>query len=165
MQIRNQDFNFDVLNAADADRFQQAVNELQAAAAAIPKTSGLGDIIRANCAAIDSFLADLLGEDYDIRLNIDTNNLRQLQAVYYEFLDTCTAAQNEIQAMHSVGTVASVDVKAQAAAAAKQAAQTLPTPAQALAAPAPAPKAAPVDFSKMNRAQRRAYVKALAGRK
>lgn len=164
MQIRNQDFDFDVLNATDADRFQQAVNELQAAAA-IPKTSGLGDIIRANCAAIDSFLADLLGEDYDIRLNIDTNNLRQLQAIYYEFLDACTAAQNEIQAMRTVGAVASVDVKAQAAAAAKQAAQTLPTPAQALAAPAQAPKAAPVDFSKMNRAQRRAYVKALAGRK
>ena len=158
MKIRNQDFDFDVLNAADADRFQQAVNELQAAAAAVPKTSGLGDIIRANCAAIDSFLADLLGEDYDIRLNIDTNNLRQLQTVYFEFLDACTAAQNEIQAMYTVGTVAGVDVKTQATAAARQAAQSLP-------APAPASKAVPVDFSRMNRAQRRAWVKALAGRK
>lgn len=162
MNIRNVEFDFDILRAADADRFQQAVNEMQAAAAAVPKAGGLGAIIRANCAAIDNFLADLLGEDYDQRLGIDTDNLRQLQAVYYEFLDTCTAAQNEIQAMHSVGTVASVDVKAQAAAAAKQAAQSLPAPAQA---PAPAPKAEPVDFSKMNRAQRRAYVKALAGRK
>lgn len=158
MNIRNVEFDFDVMRADDADRFQQAVNELQAVAAAVPKTSGLGDIIRANCAAIDSFLADLLGEDYDIRLNIDTNNLRQLKDLYYEFLDACTAAQNEIQAMRTVGAVAGVDVKAQAAAAAKQAAQSLP-------APAPAPKAAPVDFSKMNRAQRRAYVKALAGRK
>lgn len=162
MKIRNQDFDFDVLNATDADRFQQAVNELQATAAAVPKASGLGDIIRANCAAIDNFLADLLGEDYDIRLNINTNNLRQLQAIYYEFLDVCTAAQNEIQAMRTVGTVAGMDVKAQAASAARQAAQTLPAPAPA---PAPVPKAAPVDSSKMNRAQRRAYVKALAGRK
>lgn len=162
MKIRNQDFDFDVLNATDADRFQQAVNELQATAAAIPRTSGLGDIIRANCTALDSFLADLLGEDYDIRLNIDTNNLRQLQAVYYEFLDVCTAAQNEIQAMSPVSTAADVGLKAQAAAAAKQAAQSLPAPAQA---PVPAPKAAPVDFSRMNRAQRRAWVKALAGRK
>ena len=162
MKIRNQDFDFDVLNATDADRFQQAVNELQATAAAVPKAAGLGAIIRANCAAIDNFLADLLGEDYDIRLNINTNNLRQLQAIYYEFLDVCTAAQNEIQAMRTVGTVAGMDVKAQAASAARQAAQTLPAPAPA---PAPVPKAAPVDFSKMNRAQRRAYVKALAGRK
>ena len=162
MNIRNVEFDFDVLRAADADRFQQAVNEMQAAAAAVPKAGGLGDIIRANCAAIDSFLADLLGEDYDIRLNIDTNNLRQLQAVYYEFLDVCTAAQNEIQAMSPVSTAADVSLKAQAAAAAKQAAQSLPAPAQA---PVPAPKAAPVDFSRMNRAQRRAWVKALAGRK
>ena len=162
MNIRNVEFDFDVLQADDADRFQQAVNELQAAAAAIPKTSGLGDIIRANCAAIDSFLADLLGEDYDIRLNIDTNNLRQLQAVYYEMLNACTAAQKEIQAVSLVSTAADVGLKAQAAAAAKQAAQSLPTPAQA---PAPVPKAAPVAFSRMNRAQRRAWVKALAGRK
>lgn len=162
MKIRNVEFNFDILQAADADRFQQAVNELQAAAAVVPKTSGLGDIIRANCAAIDSFLADLLGEDYDIRLNIDTNNFRQLQAVYYEMLNACTAAEKEIQAMSPVSTAADVSLKAQAAAAAKQAAQSLPAPAQA---PAPAPKAAPVDFSRMNRAQRRAWVKALAGRK
>ena len=94
MQIRNQDFNFDVLNAADADRFQQAVNEMQAAAAAVPKAGGLGAIIRANCAAIDNFLADLLGEDYDQRLGIDTDNLRQLQAVYYEMRDACAALQN-----------------------------------------------------------------------
>lgn len=158
MNIRNVEFDFDILRAADADRFQQAVNELQAAAAAVPKTSGLGDIIRANCAAIDSFLADLLGEDYDQRLVIDTDNLRQLQAVYYEMLNACAAVQKEIQSMGAVTTAAGVDAKARAAAAAKQAAQSLP-------APAPVPKAAPVDFSKMNRAQRRAYVKALAGRK
>ena len=162
MNIRNVEFDFDVLRAADADRFQQAVNEMQAAAAAVPKAGGLGDIIRANCAAIDSFLADLLGEDYDIRLNIDTNNLRQLQAVYYEMLNACTAAEKEIQAMSPVSTTADVGLKAQAAAAAKQAAQSLPAPAQA---PAPAPKAAPVDFSRMNRAQRRAWVKAMTGRK
>lgn len=162
MKIRNVEFDFDVMRAADADRFQQAVNEMQATAAAVPKTSGLGDIIRANCAMIDSFLADLLGEDYDIRLNIDTDDLRQLQGLYYEFLDICTAVQKEIQAMRTVNTVAGVDVKARAATAARQAAQSLPAPSQA---PAPAPQAAPVDFSRMNRAQRRAYVKALAGRK
>lgn len=77
-------------------------------------------------------------------------------------LNACTAAQKEIQAVSLVSTAADVGLKAQAAAAAKQAAQSLPTPAQA---PAPVPKAAPVDFSRMNRAQRRAWVKALAGRK
>ena len=176
MNIRNVEFDFDILRAADADRFQQAVNEMQAAAAAVPKAGGLGAIIRANCAAIDNFLADLLGEDYDQRLGIDTDNLRQLQAVYYEMLDACTAVQKEIQSMGAVTTAAGVDAKARAAAAAKQAAQSLPQPAAQnrtmdAAAPempaAPAQPAAPaaVDFSRMNRAQRRAYVKALAGRK
>ena len=176
MQIRNQDFDFDILNAADADRFQQAVNELQAAAAAVPKAGGLGAIIRANCAAIDNFLADLLGEDYDQRLGIDTDNLRQLQAVYYEMLDACAAVQKEIQSMGAVTTAAGVDVKARAAAAAKQAAQSLPQPAaqnrtmdaaapEMPAVPAQSAVPAAVDFSRMNRAQRRAWVKALAGRK
>ena len=203
MNIRNVEFDFDILRAADADRFQQAVNEMQAAAAAVPKAGGLGAIIRANCAAIDNFLADLLGEDYDQRLGIDTDNLRQLQAVYYEMLDACTAVQKEIQSMGAVTTAAGVDVKARAAAAAKQAAQCLPTPAighfvlgdpteaadlavaeakpagavadvQPVGAigeasrPFPASPTAPSvqpDFAHMNRAQRRAWVKALAGRK
>lgn len=176
MNIRNVEFDFDILRAADADRFQQAVNEMQAAAAAVPKAGGLGAIIRANCAAIDNFLADLLGEDYDQRLGIDTDNLRQLQAVYYEMLNACAAVQKEIQSMGAVTTAAGVDVNARAAAAAKQAAQSLPQPAAQnrtmdTAAPempaAPAQPAAPaaVDFSRMNRAQRRAWVKALAGRK
>ena len=62
MKIRNMEFDFDVLSAADADRLQDAVDTLQAAAAAVPETAGLGNIIRANCAAIDSFLATILGE-------------------------------------------------------------------------------------------------------
>lgn len=170
MNIRNVEFDFDILRAADADRFQQAVNEMQAAAAAVPKAGGLGAIIRANCAAIDNFLADLLGEDYDQRLGIDTDNLRQLQAVYYEMLNACAAVQKEIQSMGAVTTAAGVDVKARAAAAAKQAAQSLPQPAAQnrtmdAAAPAQPAAPAPVDFSRMNRAQRRAWVKALAGRK
>lgn len=161
MNIRNVEFDFDILRAADADRFQQAVNEMQAAAAAVPKAGGLGAIIRANCAAIDNFLADLLGEDYDQRLGIDTDNLRQLQAVYYEMLNACAAVQKEIQSMGAVTTAAGVDVNARAAAA-QPAAQN-----HAMDAAAPAQPAAPaaVDFSRMNRAQRRAYVKALAGRK
>ena len=40
MNIRNVEFDFDILRAADADRFQQAVNEMQAAAAAVPKAGG-----------------------------------------------------------------------------------------------------------------------------
>ena len=188
MNIRNVEFDFDILRAADADRFQQAVNEMQAAAAAVPKAGGLGAIIRANCAAIDNFLADVLGDDYDQRLGLDTENLREMKAVYQDVLNAVTAAQKEFEGFGVAQTVAGVDVKARAATAARQAAQRLPAPSQA---PAPVPQAAPVgsigeaapgpvafplaaaqptpqppvDFSHMNRAQRRAYIKSLTGRK
>ena len=196
MNIRNVEFDFDILRAADADRFQQAVNEMQAAAAAVPKAGGLGAIIRANCAAIDNFLADVLGDDYDQRLGLDTENLREMKAVYQDVLNAVTAAQKEFEGFGVAQTVAGVDVKARAAAAAKTAAASLPKPAGPLdwgdptaaatvaeaapvgsigeAAPGPVafPLAAaqptpqpPVDFSHMNRAQRRAYIKSLTGRK
>ena len=196
MNIRNVEFDFDILRAADADRFQQAVNEMQAAAAAVPKAAGLGAIIRANCAAIDNFLADVLGDDYDQRLGLDTENLREMKAVYQDVLNAVTAAQKEFEGFGVAQTVADVDVKARAAAAAKTAAASLPKPAEPLdwldptaaatvaeakpagaigeAAPGPVafPLAAaqptpqpPVDFSHMNRAQRRAYIKSLTGRK
>ena len=184
MNIRNVEFDFDILRAADADRFQQAVNEMQAAAAAVPKAGGLGAIIRANCAAIDNFLADVLGDDYDQRLRLDTENLREMKAVYQDVLNAVTAAQKEFEGFGVAQTVAGVDVKARAAAAAKTAAASLPgpvyaaeaKPAGAVAEAAPGPVAfplaaaqptpqPPVDFSHMNRAQRRAYIKSLTGRK
>lgn len=193
MNIRNVEFDFDILRAADADRFQQAVNEMQAAAAAVPKAAGLGAIIRANCAAIDNFLADVLGDDYDQRLGLDTENLREMKAVYQDVLNAVTAAQKEFEGFGVAQTVAGVDVKARAAAAAKTAATRLPGPVYAaeakpagavaeaapvgsigeaapgpvafpLAAAQPTPQP-PVDFSHMNRAQRRAYIKSLTGRK
>lgn len=189
MNIRNVEFDFDILRAADADRFQQAVNEMQAAAAAVPKAGGLGAIIRANCAAIDNFLADVLGDDYDQRLGLDVENLREMQAVYTEVLAAVTEVQKEIEAFGAVNTVAKVDAKARAAAAARNAAASLPGPVYAaeakpagavaeaapvgsigeaapgpvafpLAAAQPTPQP-PLAYSQMNRAQRREYVKKL----
>ena len=152
MKIRNQEFAFDVLRAADADRIQQAVDAMQAAAAAIPKTSGFGDIIRANCALLDDFLAQVLGEDYDARLNVSPDDLRGLKALYFEVLEEIGRAKEELAApsFPAPAAVARTDLKVQA----QQAASA--------ALPAVNEAAAP-DFSRMNRAQRRAWVKALKG--
>lgn len=189
MKIRSVDFDFDILRASDAERFEQAARQMQDTAARVPRGSLVG-IIRATCAMIDSFLADVLGDDYDQRLGLDVENLREMQAVYQEVLNAVTAAQKELQSFGVAQTVAGVDVKAKAAAAARNAAASLavaeakPVGAVAEAAPvgaigeaappfriapaapaAPAQQAAPVDFSQMNRAQRRAYIKSLTGRK
>ncbi len=192
MKIRNVDFDFDILRAADAERFEQAANALQDTAARLPKDS-LAGIIKGTCAMLDAFLADVLGEDYDQRLGLDVENLREMQAVYQEVLNAVTAAQKELQSFGVAQTVAGVDVKARAAAAAKTAAASLPAPVYAaeakpvgavaeakpvgaigeaaagpvafpLAAAQPTPQP-PVDFAHMNRAQRRAYIKSLTGRK
>ena len=172
MLIRNAEFDFDILRAADAERFERAAHAMQDTAARLPKDS-LSGIIKGTCAMIDAFLADVLGEDYDQRLGLNVDNLREMQAVYQEVLAAVTAAQKELQSFGVAQTVAGVDVKARAAAAAKTAAASLPQsnapvsfPASPAAEVAPQPQqAAPVDFSHMNRAQRRAYIKSLTGRK
>ena len=134
MKIRNVEFDFDILRASDADRMQAAITALRAAEQAAPKAgqTDLGSVIRYNCGLIDSLLTEVLGEDYDQRLGIETDNLRQLKAVYLELLGSIDEARREL------------DLTAAAA------------PQQ----PAPAP-----DFAHMNRAQRRAYIQAMTGRK
>ena len=172
MLIRNTEFDFDILRAADAERFERAAHAMQDTAARLPKDS-LSGIIKGTCAMIDAFLADVLGENYDVRLGLDVENLREMQAVYQEVLNAVTAAQKELQSFGAAQTVAGVDVKARAASAAKAAAASLPQAAPredaapaALTFPAAAAPAAPApDFSHMNRAQRRAYIKSLTGRK
>ena len=172
MLIHNAEFDFDILRAADAERFERAAHAMQDTAARLPKDS-LSGIIKGTCAMIDAFLADVLGEDYDQRLGLDADNLREMQAVYQEVLAAVTAAQKELQSFGVAQTVAGVDVKARAAAAAKNAAASLPQPPAPISFPAspaaevaPQPQqTAPVDFSHMNRAQRRAYIKSLTGRK
>lgn len=179
MKIRNVDFDFDIFRIADAERFQAAAEGMQAAEKAIPKDN-LGAVLRGTCAMLDSFLADVLGEDYDTRLGLDVENLREMKAVYQEVLNAVTAAQKELEGFGMAQTVAGVDIKAQAAAAARQAAASLPQPAERAERPAPAAlpfpaqtaaelapqpqQAAPApDFAQMNRAQRRAYLKAVKG--
>lgn len=183
MKIRSVDFDFDILRASDAERFEQAARQMQDTAARVPRDSLVGSI-RATCAMIDSFLADVLGDDYDQRLGLDVENLREMQAVYTEVLAAVTEVQKEIEAFGAVNTVAKVDAKARAAAAARNAAASLPGPvyaaeakpsgAVAEAAPGPVafPTAAarptpqpPLAYSQMNRAQRREYVKKLKGGK
>ena len=191
MKICNVEFDFDILRAKDADRLQAAVDALRAAERAAPKAdpADLGGVIRRNCGLIDGLLTAVLGEDYDQRLGIDTDNLRQLKAVYLELLGGIDAARRELDftlpappAASPAPVVAAVDARAKAAAA-----KSLPKPAEpldwgdpteaadaAVAEPlpfrstpeqpaAPAQPPAP-DLAHMNRAQRWAYLKSLAGR-
>ena len=70
MKIRNVDFDFDILRAADAERFEQAAHAMQDTAARLPKDSLVG-IIKGTCAMLDAFLAGVLVEDYCQRLGLD----------------------------------------------------------------------------------------------
>lgn len=156
MQIRNLEFDFDIFRAADADRVQRAVNTLQQTAAALPKDISLGDVVRANCAALDGFLAEILGEDYNDRLGVDVFNLRALKQLYLELLEAITKEKEALAvptASASSPAAAKADLKVRAQQAAKASGTALPSPLPA----------AP-DFSQMNRPQRRAYIKALTGR-
>lgn len=172
MKIRNVEFDFDIFRAADADRFDRAVKDMQAAAQRLEREkaalSSLGDIIRAQCAVLDDFLAQVLGEDYDECLHLDAENLRQVRGLYYELLDRVDADRRDLEQSRYP------QPRAQAAPAlpappavpelsAQQAAEP-PAPNTAVFPPRPAAETPPPDFAHMNRAQRRAAVRAMKGR-
>lgn len=143
MKIRNVDFEFNPYNARYADRITHAIAGLQEAQAAAQQVdqSDFGGAIAFQCAAVDAFLSELLGEDYDERLGIDVDDLLELKRVSEEVMAQMNAARREMEAFT------------------QQAGAAAPTAAPGVEQPA----AASVDFAKMNRAQRRAAVRALRG--
>lgn len=203
MKIRNVDFDFDFLCVSDMERYATAYKTMQAANTAL-KAKNLNGIesLRATCAVFDTFLSDILGDDYDQKMGIKSDNLRDLIDVFSELAGQADKAQEEVKAITAkVKHNAAPSVQAKADSAARQAAQSLPTPAGPLdwgdpsaaaslavaeakpagavadaqpvsaigeaSRPFPASPAAPSepDFAHMNRAQRRAWVKALKGGK
>lgn len=206
MKIRNVDFDFDFLCVSDMERYAAAYKTMQAAHLAL-KAKNLSGIesLRATCAVFDTFLSDVLGEDYDQKMGIKSDNLRDLIDVFGELSMQANKAQEEVKAITAkVKHNATPAMQAKADAAVRQAAQSLPTPAGSMGPPplalgdptaaADAAEAKPVgtigeaslpfrgapaapvafpqqtapsepDFAHMNRAQRRAWVKALKGGK
>ena len=190
MKLRGIEFAFDILRADDADLWQAAAGRMaEASRTAVRPGMTAGQIIRGSCAVLDAFLSEVFGEDYAERLSIDPDNLRDLWAVYNDALQAIeadtAAAQATADAIRAKGAalpaagepaevLARVDARAQAAAA--RAAQALPGAAAAEAKQLPFPAAHPaaqpvapaldtLDFARMNRAQRRACIKSLTGRK
>lgn len=146
MTIRNVEFDFNPFNAKHADKMSRAltaVQEMQQLAQQAD-THDLGAVIRAQCAGFDAFLAELLGEDYDQRLELDTDDLLELKRVSEEVMAQVAAAQQELAEFAQKGIAAPA---------------ALPGTAPQAAASAPAA----VDFSKMDRAQRRAAIRAIKG--
>lgn len=188
MKIHNIDFDFDFYSVSDMERYQAAYETMQAATAALKAKALNGlDSLRGTCAVFDAFLADVLGEDYDQKLGIKSDNLHALLDVFDELMTLGKAEQaamtERVAEINRKRATASTEVLAQAKA--KAAAQSLPQPASqedataaaAIAEPAPrspaplpfptspAAPSAPPDFTHMNRAQRRAYIQSLKGRR
>lgn len=170
MKIRNVEFDFDILRAADADRFDRAVKDMQAAAHRLEREkaaiSSLGDTIRAQCAVLDDFLAQVLGEDYDERLHLDAENLRQVRGLYYELLDSVDADRRDLeQSKYPQPRAEAAPALPALPAVPELSAQQAEEPSAPDAAVfPPRPAENPPDFSRMNRAQRRAAVRAMQGR-
>lgn len=176
MKIHNVDFDFDFYSVSDMERYQAAYETMQAATAALKAKALNGlDSLRGTCAVFDAFLADVLGEDYDQKLGIKSDNLHAQLDVFDELMTLGKAEQaamtERVAEINRKRATASAEALAQAKA--KAAAANLPQTAPredtaapaALTFPAAAAPAAPVDFSHMNRAQRRAYIQSLKDRK
>ena len=71
MKIRNVDFDFDFLSVSDMERYAAAYKTMQAANTAL-KAKNLSGIesLRATCAVFDTFVADILGDDYEQKMGI-----------------------------------------------------------------------------------------------
>lgn len=146
MKIRNVEFDFNPLHARDAERLQQASQYLQAASNAFSQgTEPDGGL----CGVLDAFLADVLGEDYAERLDADTDDMEELMLICLDVFEAIHAAKNRMNEMTQRFQALTADSRS-----------TAPglSAGQTSAAPPP-------DFAHMNRAQRRAAVRAMKGGK
>ncbi|MGN0706768.1 MAG: hypothetical protein ACI4JC_02060 [Faecalibacterium sp.] len=172
MKIRNVEFDFKPMRIRDAKRLQQALQGLQASNKPFDPQDPWGND---PCGEIDVFFADVLGEDYAEKLQIDTEDMEELNLLAVDFFEGIRSSTERMEQLNhrmqelmpgvqpAVSTPASPAVLPAAVPelSAQQAAE--PSAPDAAFFP-PRPAENPPEFSRMNRAQRRAAVRAMKGR-
>ena len=90
------EYDFDVRDADDAEKFEAAINAMKEAEKEAPKTGKTSEIIRAQCKMLKDFFDGCLGEGAGVAICTDKSNISAHYAAYEHFLNYITAQKDDI---------------------------------------------------------------------
>lgn len=98
MRFRDIELDFDIFDAGDADAYEAAVKNVQAAAVTKPGEP-LGDSIRRQCNAVFAFFDDLFGDGFHKDLFGGKTNLLECAGAFRDFTEDVTARKKELDTL------------------------------------------------------------------
>lgn len=90
------EYEFDVRDADDAEKFEAAINAMKEAEKEAPKTGKTSEIIRAQCKMLKDFFDGCLGEGAGVAICTDKSNISAHYAAYEHFLNYIKAQKDDI---------------------------------------------------------------------
>lgn len=90
------EYDFDVRDADDAEKFEAAINAMKEAEKEVPKTGKTSEIIRAQCKMLKDFFDGCLGEGAGVAICTDKSNISTHYAAYEHFLNYIKAQKDDI---------------------------------------------------------------------
>ena len=89
-------YDFDVRDADDEEKFENALESLQKEEDAMPKVGKASEQMRAQCKALKNFFDNCLGEGAGVKLCTEKNHLVVHYQAYEAFLNFVRAQKDEI---------------------------------------------------------------------
>lgn len=90
------EYDFDVRDADDAEKFEDAINAMKEAEKEVPKTGKTSEIIRAQCKMLKDFFDGCLGAGAGVAICTDKSNISAHYAAYEQFLNYIKVQKDDI---------------------------------------------------------------------
>ena len=90
------EYDFDVRDADDAEKFEAAIDAMKEAEKEVPKTGKTSEIIRAQCKMLKNFFDACLGAGAGVAICTDKSNISAHYAAYEQFLTYIKAQKDDI---------------------------------------------------------------------
>lgn len=90
------EYDFDVRDADDAEKFEAAIDAMKEAEKEVPKTGKTSEIIRAQCKMLKDFFDACLGAGAGVAICTDKSNISAHYAAYEQFLTYIKAQKDDI---------------------------------------------------------------------
>lgn len=117
-QYNGAEYEFDVRDADDAEKFEEAIERMKDEEKDVPKTGKTSDIIRAQCKMLKNFFDLCLGEGAGVAICTEKSNIHTHYDAYEQFLLFVRAQKEDI--LSAKNTFAKYSNRQQRRAAAKQ---------------------------------------------
>ena len=95
-RVNDLEFELDLMDADQAERYQLAFESLAQTEAELPKDGNLANIIRANCNLYYKLFDDIFGDNTGNKIFAGKKNIQTCEKVFDNFFDFC---QKEVSGM------------------------------------------------------------------